>query len=59
MSPVSVLLVDDSETQRAVIARRLQKGGFEVAIAVDGLDCLRVLGELRPDIVLLDRKSVV
>ena len=54
MSPVSVLLVDDSETQRAVIARRLQKGGFEVAIAVDGLDCLRVLGELRPDIVLLD-----
>ena len=54
MSPVSVLLVDDSETQRAIIARSLQRGGFEVAIAVDGLDCLRVLGELRPDIVLLD-----
>ena len=54
MSPVSVLLVDDSETQRAVIARSLQKGGFEVTTAVDGLDCLRVLGELRPDIVLLD-----
>jgi two-component system cell cycle response regulator len=54
MSPVSVLLVDDSASQRAVIAHRLEKGGFEVAIATDGEDCLRVLGELRPDIVLLD-----
>jgi two-component system cell cycle response regulator len=54
MSPVSVLLVDDSASQRAVIAHRLEKGGFEVALAIDGEDCLRVLGELRPDIVLLD-----
>jgi two-component system cell cycle response regulator len=54
MSPVSVLLVDDSASQRAVIAHRLVQGGFEVAVATDGEDCLRVLGELRPDIVLLD-----
>jgi two-component system cell cycle response regulator len=54
MSPVSVLLVDDSASQRAVIAHRLETGGFEVAIATDGNDCLRVLDELRPDIVLLD-----
>ena len=54
MSPVSVLLVDDSASQRAVIAHRLKLGGFEVAIATDGHDCLRVLGALRPDIVLLD-----
>lgn len=54
MRPVSVLLVDDSASQRAVIAHRLEKGGFEVAVAIDGEDCLRVLGELRPDIVLLD-----
>jgi two-component system, cell cycle response regulator len=54
MSPISVLLVDDSASQRAVIAHRLALGGYEVAIATDGEDCLRVLGELRPDIVLLD-----
>jgi diguanylate cyclase (GGDEF)-like protein len=54
MSSVSVLLVDDSVSQRAVIAHRLQQSGFEVATAVDGHDCLRMLGELRPDIVLLD-----
>ena len=38
MSPVSVLLVDDSASQRAVIAHRLEQGGYEVAIAIDGLD---------------------
>jgi two-component system cell cycle response regulator len=54
MSPISVLLVDDSASQRAVIAHRLSLGGYEVALATDGEDCLRVLGELRPDIVLLD-----
>jgi two-component system, cell cycle response regulator len=54
MRAVSVLLVDDSASQRAVIAHRLQQNGFEVSVAIDGLDCLRVLGELRPDIVLLD-----
>ena len=30
------------------------EAGYEVALATDGEDCLRVLGELRPDIVLLD-----
>jgi two-component system cell cycle response regulator len=54
VSPVSVLLVDDSASQRAVIAHRLKQGGFNVEVAVDGVHCLRVLGELRPDIVLLD-----
>ena len=48
------MLVEDSASQRAVIAHRLKQGGFAVAIATDGLDCLRVLGEQRPDIVLLD-----
>jgi diguanylate cyclase (GGDEF)-like protein len=54
MSPVSVLLVDDSPSQRAVIAHRLETAGFEVATATDGLECLGMLADLRPDIVLLD-----
>jgi diguanylate cyclase (GGDEF)-like protein len=54
MSPVSVLLVEDSASQRAVITHRLLAAGYDVATAVDGTDCLRVLGGLRPDIVLLD-----
>jgi two-component system cell cycle response regulator len=54
MSPVSVLLVDDSPSQRAVIAHRLETAGFHVDTATDGVECLRVLADLRPDIVLLD-----
>jgi two-component system, cell cycle response regulator len=54
MSPTSVLLVDDSPSQRAVIAHRLGTAGFHVATATDGLECLRVLADVRPDIVLLD-----
>jgi diguanylate cyclase (GGDEF)-like protein len=54
MTPVSVLLVDDSPSQRAVITHRLETAGFQVATATDGLECLRMLADLRPDIVLLD-----
>jgi two-component system cell cycle response regulator len=54
MRPVSVLLVEDSASQRAVIAHRLLAAGYEVSTAVDGTDCLRVLSGLRPDIVLRD-----
>jgi diguanylate cyclase (GGDEF)-like protein len=54
MEPTTVLLVDDSASQRAVIAHRLQQIGYAVASATDGLDCLRKLAEVRPDIVLLD-----
>ena len=54
MNAVSVLLVDDSASQRAIICHRLREAGYEVEVAVDGEECLRVLGALRPDIVLLD-----
>jgi diguanylate cyclase (GGDEF)-like protein len=54
MEPTTVLLVDDSASQRAVIAHRLKAIGYGVASAVDGHDCLRQLAEVRPDIVLLD-----
>jgi DNA-binding response OmpR family regulator len=55
-APVSprVLLIDDSETERAVVADRLGKSGYDVVLAGDGRDGLRRLYETRPDIVLLD-----
>jgi diguanylate cyclase (GGDEF)-like protein len=54
MTPISVLLVDDSASLRAVVTHRLEQAGFDVTTAVDGHECMRLLGELRPDIVLLD-----
>jgi diguanylate cyclase (GGDEF)-like protein len=49
-----VLLVEDSPSQRAIIGHRLEMVGYDVTTAEDGHECLRMLGELRPDIVLLD-----
>ncbi|MDX6539569.1 MAG: two-component system, OmpR family, response regulator RpaB [Gaiellales bacterium] len=54
MNAISVLLVDDSASQRAIISHRLRAAGYDVEVANDGNECLRVIGELRPDIVLLD-----
>lgn len=49
-----LLLVDDDETIRANLGPFLQRSGFEVATAVDGVDALTQLGERRPDLVVLD-----
>jgi DNA-binding response OmpR family regulator len=49
-----VLVVDDADKVRAVVRKLLVKAGHEVAEASDGRECLRVLYDLKPDLVLLD-----
>lgn len=49
-----VLVVDDDEVIRQLIAVNLQLEGFEVATAVDGQDCLERVAEVRPDVITLD-----
>ena len=49
-----VLVVDDSITVRRVTQRLLQREGYRVALAADGLQALERLQEERPSIVLSD-----
>lgn len=49
-----ILVIDDSETERALLRSRLERSGFIVSEAVDGRAGLRALYELKPDLVLLD-----
>ncbi|HEX4787486.1 MAG TPA: response regulator [Actinospica sp.] len=49
-----VLVVDDNEVIRQLIAVNLELEGFEVHLAEDGLDCLSLLGSVRPDAITLD-----
>lgn len=49
-----VLVVDDDEVIRQLIAVNLQLEGFEVATAVDGQDCLDRVREVAPDVITLD-----
>ncbi len=49
-----VLVVDDDEVIRQLIAVNLQLEGFEVHTAVDGQDCLDRVQQVRPDVITLD-----
>jgi DNA-binding response OmpR family regulator len=49
-----ILVIDDSETERALLTSRLEQSGYVVSTAPDGRAGLRVLFELRPELVLLD-----
>jgi chemosensory pili system protein ChpA (sensor histidine kinase/response regulator) len=49
-----VMIVDDSLTVRKITSRLLQREGFAVAAAKDGVDALQLLGEQVPDVILLD-----
>jgi chemosensory pili system protein ChpA (sensor histidine kinase/response regulator) len=49
-----VLVVDDSITVRRVTQRLLQREGYRVTLAADGLQALERLAEERPTVVLSD-----
>ncbi|MBI2381196.1 MAG: response regulator [Gammaproteobacteria bacterium] len=48
------MVVDDSITVRKVTARLLERHGYEVITAKDGVDAVNQLHDLKPDIMLLD-----
>lgn len=50
----TIMVVDDSVTVRKVTTRFLEREGFQVITAKDGLDALRVLQDAQPDLMLLD-----
>lgn len=49
-----VLVVDDDEVIRRLIAANLTLEGFDVATAVDGQDCLEKASAIAPDVITLD-----
>ena len=49
-----ILVVDDSLTMRKVLSRLLEREGFEVIVAKDGIDAMQVLLENTPDAILTD-----
>lgn len=52
--PKTILLVDDDENFREILKIRLQKEGFNVVEADNGLIALETLKNLKPDLILLD-----
>ena len=49
-----MLVVDDDEVIRQLIAVNLTLEGFEVFTAIDGQDCLDKVVDVHPDVITLD-----
>ena len=50
----SVLLVEDNEVNADMLIRRLQRRGFVVTLATDGLRAVALAVATAPDIILMD-----
>ena len=50
----TLLVVDDNEANRDMLARRLRRQGYEVETAIDGPQAISKIEQSIPDLVLLD-----
>jgi chemosensory pili system protein ChpA (sensor histidine kinase/response regulator) len=51
---LNILVVDDSVSVRTVVSRLMQRQGWEVQTAKDGVEALECLHTYRPDLIVLD-----
>jgi two-component system cell cycle response regulator DivK len=49
-----VLIVEDNEMNRDMLSRRLARRGYDVVMALDGLESLKIAESESPDIILMD-----
>ena len=52
--PGTLLVVDDDEANRDMLSRRLERKGFAVTVAEDGIRAIELVRERPFDLVLLD-----
>ncbi|HLJ56077.1 MAG TPA: response regulator [Chthonomonadaceae bacterium] len=49
-----ILLVEDNDDNRDMLARRLQRKGYDVVVALDGAAAVTMAATEQPDLVLMD-----
>ncbi len=49
-----LLVVEDNEMNRDMLSRRLERNGFDVSIAVNGVEALESAQANLPDLILMD-----
>ena len=50
----TILVVEDNEPSRDVLSRRLERQGYRVLLAVDGLQAVTMAHAAKPDLILMD-----
>jgi CheY-like chemotaxis protein len=51
---LKIMVVEDNEYSRDALARRLERRGYEVVVAVDGSQAVAMAHSAKPDLVLMD-----
>lgn len=51
---VSILVAEDSPETATLIKFSLEKAGYKVSVAPDGLEALQMVEELNPDLIITD-----
>ena len=54
MSETKILVADDSKTVRTIVESILSEAGYEVLLAADGSEALRLARDCRPSLAILD-----
>ena len=54
ISGIKILIVEDDPFLSSLAAGRLEKEGYKISLAVDGIQALKILEEDIPDLILLD-----
>lgn len=49
-----ILLIEDNEMNRDMMSRRLERRGYEVVVAVDGVEGVEKAASEAPDLILMD-----
>ena len=49
-----ILLVEDNEMNRDMLSRRLERRGYQIVMAVDGLQGVEMASSESPDLILMD-----
>ncbi|HUJ60990.1 MAG TPA: response regulator [Kofleriaceae bacterium] len=52
--PVDVLVIDDDQDARELLASVIARAGYSVVEAENGRDALELLGAVRPEVIFLD-----
>ena len=50
----TILIVEDDEFLRSLAAKRLEKDGYKIVVAVDGESAFNIALETKPALILLD-----
>lgn len=54
-----ILIIEDNEENRDVLARRLERRGYDVVVAADGLQGVEKARAEKPDAILMDMNMPV